>query len=68
LAAGTRLRVEIAGHHFPAHARNPHTGEDPVTATRLAASRRTVRSEGSALHLPVAGRPRPVDPVPETCR
>ncbi|MGW9502593.1 CocE/NonD family hydrolase [Streptomyces albidoflavus] len=68
LAAGTTLRVEVAGHHFPAHARNPHTGEDPVTATRLVASRRTVRPEGSALHLPVAGRPRPVDPVPETCR
>ncbi|MFP3986600.1 CocE/NonD family hydrolase, partial [Streptomyces sp. E11-3] len=24
LPAGTRLRLEIAGHHFPAHARNPH--------------------------------------------
>ncbi len=29
LPAGTRLRLEIAGHHFPAHARNPHTGRTP---------------------------------------
>ncbi|MET9943193.1 CocE/NonD family hydrolase C-terminal non-catalytic domain-containing protein, partial [Streptomyces halstedii] len=52
LPAGTRLRAEIAGHHFPAHARNPHTGENPVTAIRLAPSRRAVRSPGpvSACH------------------
>ncbi|MGW0703584.1 CocE/NonD family hydrolase [Streptomyces sp. NPDC002867] len=68
LPAGTRLRVEIAGHHFPAHARNPHTGEDPVHANRLTASRRTVRTTGSTLLLPVAdGRRHPVDPVEETC-
>lgn len=65
-AAGTRLRVEVAGHHFPAHARNPHTGENPVTATRLAASRRTVRMAGSTLLLS-AGRGRRVDPVQEMC-
>ncbi|MEU5159494.1 CocE/NonD family hydrolase [Streptomyces sp. NPDC020875] len=55
---GTRLRTEIAGHHFPAHARNPHTGQDPVTATRLLPSRRALRADGCALLLPVA-RPRP---------
>lgn len=68
LPAGTRLRAEIAGHHFPAHARNPHTGEDPVTATRLAPSRRTVNPRGSALHLPVVARRRYVGPAPEICR
>ncbi|MFI6103365.1 CocE/NonD family hydrolase [Streptomyces sp. NPDC051310] len=65
LAAGTRLRVEVAGHHFPAHARNPHTGEDPVTATRLLPSRRTVRMRSSALRLPVVRGVRPLDPVQE---
>ncbi|MFE4369129.1 CocE/NonD family hydrolase [Streptomyces sp. NPDC056835] len=68
LDAGTRLRVEIAGHHFPAHARNPHTGENPVTATRLTPSRRTVLTGGSALVLPVTARRRYVEPVPEICR
>ncbi|MDG4865672.1 CocE/NonD family hydrolase C-terminal non-catalytic domain-containing protein, partial [Streptomyces sp. T-3] len=53
LSAGTRLRLEIAGHHFPAHARNPHTGDDPVTATRLLASRREVAPDRVALRLPV---------------
>ncbi|MCP3820638.1 CocE/NonD family hydrolase [Streptomyces sp. A3M-1-3] len=71
LAAGTRLRLEIAGHHFPAHARNPHTGEDPLTATRLLPSARVVDVEGSALLLPVAP-PRnfthAVNPVQEICR
>ncbi|MGW7056081.1 CocE/NonD family hydrolase [Streptomyces sp. NPDC054887] len=71
LPAGTRLRVEVGGHHFPAHARNPHSGEDPVTATRLHPSRRTVLLEGSALSLPaVPARHRVarVDPVQEICR
>ncbi|MET9435754.1 CocE/NonD family hydrolase [Streptomyces sp. NPDC006551] len=68
LPAGVRLRVEVAGHHFPAHARNPHTGEDPVTATRLLPSRRTVRMTGSALLLPVVHRPAHIDPVQETLR
>jgi predicted acyl esterase len=67
LPAGTRLRVEVAGHHFPAHARNPHTGDDPVHATRLTASRRTLRPAGSSLLLPVARGCRPIDPVQETC-
>ncbi|MFD9425384.1 MULTISPECIES: CocE/NonD family hydrolase [unclassified Streptomyces] len=68
LPAGTRLRAEIAGHHFPAHARNPHTGEDPVTATRLVPSRRTVTAQGSSVLLPVIARRRYVEPVPEICR
>ncbi|MGW1973986.1 CocE/NonD family hydrolase [Streptomyces sp. NPDC001889] len=66
LAPGTRLRLEIAGHHFPAHARNPHTGEDPVTATRLLPSYRSVRMDGSALLL-ATGPGRRVNPVQENC-
>ncbi len=69
LPAGTRLRLEIAGHHFPAHARNPHTGDDPVTATRLLASRRQVDPGTVALRLPVLRtRPAPTDPVQEILR
>ncbi|MFE3096178.1 CocE/NonD family hydrolase [Streptomyces sp. NPDC059248] len=64
IPAGTRLRTEITGHHFPAHARNPHTGQDPVTATRLLPSRRALRADGCALLLPVAP-PRPADTVPD---
>lgn len=47
--AGARLVVEVAGHHWPAHARNPHTGTDPVHATELLASVRRVH----AAHLDV---------------
>ncbi|MET9803863.1 CocE/NonD family hydrolase [Streptomyces sp. NPDC006368] len=65
LPAGTRVRLEVAGHHFPAHARNPHTGEDPVTATRLEPSHRTVRMRGSALCLPVVRGVPHIDPVQE---
>ncbi|GAB2894536.1 CocE/NonD family hydrolase [Streptomyces deserti] len=69
LPAGTRLRLEIAGHHFPAHARNPHTGDDPVTATRLLASRREVDPGTVALRLPaLRTRPAPTDPVQEILR
>ncbi|WP_228471504.1 CocE/NonD family hydrolase, partial [Streptomyces alkaliphilus] len=77
LSAGTRLRLEIAGHHHPAHARNPHTGENPVTARRLLPSDRTVRSAGTELRLPLPepgspdAAPPPitsVDPVEELCR
>ncbi|GAB2757159.1 CocE/NonD family hydrolase [Streptomyces bullii] len=69
LPAGTRLRLEITGHHFPAHARNPHTGDDPVTATRLLASRRTVDPGRVALRLPVLrSRPTPTDPAEEILR
>ncbi|MFF5971198.1 CocE/NonD family hydrolase [Streptomyces sp. NPDC012769] len=69
LRAGTRLRLEIAGHHFPAHARNPHTGEDPITADRLLASRREVDPESVTLTLPVLpSRPMPTDPAKEILR
>lgn len=69
LRAGTRLRLEIAGHHFPAHARNPHTGDDPVTAGRLLASRREVDPDSVVLTLPVLpSRPTPTDPAQEILR
>jgi predicted acyl esterase len=69
LPAGTRLRLEIAGHHFPAHARNPHTGDDPVTATHLLVSRREVASGRVALRLPVLRcRPTPTTPLQEILR
>lgn len=69
LPAGTRLRLEIAGHHFPAHARNPHTGEDAVTALRLTASRRDVDPAGTVLRLPVLrSRPAATDPAQEILR
>ncbi|MFE6281217.1 CocE/NonD family hydrolase [Streptomyces sp. NPDC057877] len=67
LRAGTRLRLEVAGHHFPAHARNPHTGEDPVTATRLTASAREVHHAGLRLTA-LATRPQPTDPTEEILR
>ncbi|MFI8320539.1 CocE/NonD family hydrolase [Streptomyces sp. NPDC085529] len=70
LPAGTRLRVEIAGHHFPAHARHPHTGDDPVTATRLLASRREVDADSVTLTLDVlpARPPSALDPAQEILR
>ncbi|MGW0817266.1 CocE/NonD family hydrolase [Streptomyces viridiviolaceus] len=69
LRAGTRLRLEIAGHHFPAHARNPHTGDDPMTVERLLASRREVDPDSVVLNLPVlTSRPTPTDPAEEILR
>ncbi|MEV4916225.1 CocE/NonD family hydrolase [Streptomyces tirandamycinicus] len=69
LAAGTRLRLEIAGHHFPAHARNPHTGDDPMNAARLVASRREVDPVSVKLRLDVLpARPTPTDPAEEILR
>ncbi|MGW0140198.1 CocE/NonD family hydrolase [Streptomyces calvus] len=69
LRQGTRLRLEIAGHHFPAHARNPHTGADPMTADRLLASRRTVDPAGVALTLHVlTSPPTPTEPAEEILR
>ncbi|MEV5321177.1 CocE/NonD family hydrolase [Streptomyces sp. NPDC052687] len=69
LPAGTRLRLEIAGHHFPAHARNPHTGEDPITATRLIPSAREVDPDRLELRLSVLRtRPTPTDPAEEILR
>ncbi|MFE9740726.1 CocE/NonD family hydrolase [Streptomyces sp. NPDC006477] len=69
LRAGTRLRLEIAGHHFPAHARNPHDGADPVTADRLLASRREVDPASVTLTLHVLpSRPTSTDPAKEILR
>ncbi|MER5555375.1 CocE/NonD family hydrolase [Streptomyces sp. NPDC002793] len=69
LPAGTRLRLEIAGHHFPAHARNPHTGGDPITAVRLCASRREVDPESVTLSLhTLSSRPTSTDPIEEILR
>ncbi|MFI9346374.1 CocE/NonD family hydrolase [Streptomyces sp. NPDC052773] len=69
LPAGTRLRLEITGHHFPAHARNPHTGEDPITATRLTPSAREVDPARLELRLSVLRtRPVPTDPAEEILR
>ncbi|MEV5884517.1 CocE/NonD family hydrolase [Streptomyces sp. NPDC052020] len=69
LPAGTRLRLEIAGHHFPAHARNPHTGDDPMTAVRLLASRREVDPDSVDLRLHVLpSRPIPTEPAKEILR
>lgn len=53
LGAGDRLVVEVAGHHWPAHARNPHTGEDPVHTTELRPDRRRLL----ALELELPHRP-----------
>ncbi|MFD3518204.1 CocE/NonD family hydrolase [Streptomyces sp. NPDC058657] len=69
LEAGTRLRVEIAGHHFPVHARNPHTGDDPITADRLLVSRRDVDPASVTLTLHVlSSRPTSTDPAKELLR
>ncbi|MEU9551526.1 CocE/NonD family hydrolase [Streptomyces werraensis] len=69
LRAGTRLRLEIAGHHFPAHARNPHTGDDPMTAEHLLASRRQIDPDSVVLYLPVLpSTPAPTDPAEEILR
>ncbi|MER6609585.1 CocE/NonD family hydrolase [Streptomyces sp. NPDC000927] len=69
LRAGTRLRLEIAGHHFPAHARNPHTGDDPVAADQLLASRREVDPASVTLTLHVLpSRPTSTDPAKEILR
>ncbi|MFD9947459.1 CocE/NonD family hydrolase [Nonomuraea sp. NPDC059023] len=68
LLAGVRLRLEVAGHHFPAHARNPHTGFDPLRTTVLWPSRRTVIPEGSHVVLRTLDRAatiRTVDPAEE---
>ena len=37
-SAGHRIRVQVSSGAHPRYARNPGTGEDPSTATRLVAS------------------------------
>ncbi|MEU4805276.1 CocE/NonD family hydrolase [Actinosynnema sp. NPDC023587] len=63
---GARLRLEVAGHHWPRHARNPHTGEDPVRAVRLHSSDRAVHRARARIpwHPTGSGEVRAVD-LPE---
>lgn len=63
---GARLTFEVAGHHWPRHARNPHTGEDPVRATALRPSRRTVlRAEARIPWHPSGTDTVPAEALPE---
>jgi uncharacterized protein len=62
LAAGERLRLEIASSAFPLYDRNPSTGIAPDLADNWTWSRSTQRVEHSAAHpsaiyLPVKGEP-----------
>ncbi|WP_035928014.1 CocE/NonD family hydrolase [Pseudofrankia saprophytica] len=52
-AAGSRIRLLIAGGSFPHWERNLGTDEDPATSTKLALSRRTIHLASSSLILPV---------------
>ncbi|MBW4717775.1 CocE/NonD family hydrolase [Saccharothrix obliqua] len=58
LPDGARLRLDVAGHHWPRHARNPHTGEDPVRARHLRPSHRDVRRAKARIpwHAPGSDR------------
>nr|WP_225955228.1 CocE/NonD family hydrolase [Kibdelosporangium phytohabitans] len=47
--ANAVLTIEISGHNWPRHARNPHTGQDPFTATELLPSTRTVLAATAVL-------------------
>jgi putative CocE/NonD family hydrolase len=53
-AAGSRIRVVIAGGSFPRWERNLGTDEDPATSTRMAPSHRTIDLGASRLVLPCA--------------
>ena len=53
-AAGSRIRLSVAGGSFPRFERNLGTGEDPGTGTSMAASARAVDLAGSRLVLPVS--------------
>jgi uncharacterized protein len=58
-AAGTRIRVLVAGGSHPRFARNLGTAEDPATGSRMAPSRRTVAHGAggtSRIVLPVSAR------------
>lgn len=57
-AAGSRIRVLIAGGSHPRYARNPGTGEPPVSGFRLQPATHVVQFGDSRLMLPVpAGQP-----------
>jgi putative CocE/NonD family hydrolase len=58
-AAGHRIRLQVSSGAHPRFARNPGTGEDPATATRLRPAEIEVLHDPehpSALVLPTAGR------------
>jgi putative CocE/NonD family hydrolase len=54
--AGHRIRLIITGASFPQFARNPGSGENPLTAIAFTANRHTIQHAGGAsmLELPVA--------------
>ena len=54
-AAGTRIRLIVAGGSFPRFDRNLGTGGNPLTSTDLAPSSRTIALNGSEVRLPVFG-------------
>ncbi|MEZ0364696.1 CocE/NonD family hydrolase [Mycobacterium sp. pUA109] len=56
-AAGSRLRVLIAGGCHPRYARNLGTGEPPVSGHRMRPATHTVQFGTSRLVLPVSARP-----------
>lgn len=58
-AAGTRLRVLVAGGSFPRFAPNLGTGEDPAHGARLAPATHTVHLRGASRLLPPEGPARP---------
>ena len=54
-AAGSRIRLVIAGGSFPRWDRNLGTGGNPLTSADLAPSSRTIALNGSEVRLPVSG-------------
>jgi uncharacterized protein len=54
-AAGSRIRVLIAGGSHPQYGRNLGTAENPGTGTTLVPSRHTVALGPSRILLPVPG-------------
>jgi putative CocE/NonD family hydrolase len=53
-AAGSRIRLVVAGGSFPRFERNLGTGEDPATGTAMRSSRRTLDLSRCRLDLPVS--------------
>jgi predicted acyl esterase len=53
-AAGSRLRLYVAGGSFPHWERPLGTDENPALGTSMRASRRTLRLAGTQLTLPIA--------------
>jgi putative CocE/NonD family hydrolase len=57
-ARGNRLRLLVAGGSFPQFARNPGTGENPLTATTLVPNTHRIRFGASSVVLPIVEVPR----------